>query len=681
MPECDIRTELFFRKACHRILRFRRAGDGLWISPVKFLSVLLAIPVIAHATPGDPGAAALDFLEKVRERKINLEPGGNTALSSQTADEKKHQIARRLDRMAKDLGSDPLELGEVKLDEDYAAVLVRKNGGFDPGRLQIFPVALVKRGAEWLAAPMPASFENAGAGYAVALKKRLESLETWMLREQVVDLEKLRAQSAGKMRHNIETRLTGDELRSYDARQAAEHFLSACGNRDLPSVLGFLGGLSSTLPDDWPARLKAADHALGTGIHPSRPWRLLSSPEVMRVLEKDSFGKSPVTISLACLDPAGTGSESSPPQVETVFFDLVKDADGLWQVNLPQDFLSETDEPADDPQEEDPLNGFSTNWIELHPPMGQESAELARQAVVKALAAATLEPLLRISKFDPNPEHSDVRTSNRACIQAAQLWWLFHSPSSVRQAIPLDWKSEGTTAAATFQFFSSRDPDRPDLRTLYFERYPGGWLWTPVPTSQIREKFKEWVDSQAKIWPSKWQDALLAGSLVISKIEDQQAPSEGDARQCVEAWSEAIRRGDPRAALDLVARLDDPRSGYFTLQNLGYELLGARQEGADLQITGIYTGRKWCAVGVKAKSGGKITYPLYPVIQTPQGPRILLEIDLFAAGNRGRDFLNRAAITRLDKYSSAEGITELRNLYSQHQTQVQAGIATEKPLH
>src|SRR6478735_8880521 len=192
------------------------------ISPVKFLSVLLAAGLSAHAASTDPGTAALDFLEKVRLRSLNLEPGGDTALSAQTAVEKKKEIARRLERMAKDLGSDPLEVGEIKQDENFAAVLVRKTGGFDPSRMQIFPVALVKRGAEWAAAPVPASFENAGAGYAIALRKRLELLENWMLREQVADLENLREQSASRMRQKIEKSLTAKELKSYSATQAGE---------------------------------------------------------------------------------------------------------------------------------------------------------------------------------------------------------------------------------------------------------------------------------------------------------------------------------------------------------------------------------------------------------------------------------------------------------------------------
>ena len=94
-------------------------------SAVKFLSLLAATSLTAHAA-ADPGRAALDFLEKVRQRNLNLQPGGDTALSAATGEEKRKEIGRRLDRMARDLGSDPLEVGVVKQDEEFAVVDVQR---------------------------------------------------------------------------------------------------------------------------------------------------------------------------------------------------------------------------------------------------------------------------------------------------------------------------------------------------------------------------------------------------------------------------------------------------------------------------------------------------------------------------------------------------------------------------
>jgi hypothetical protein len=171
---------------------------------VRMICVLWLALAACGLAAADPGETAVDFLEKVRAGAVNLEPGGDTALSAQTSASKRREIARRLDRMARDLGSDPLEAGAVRIDGELAAVLVRKTGSFDPGRMRVFPVALVRRGDAWAAAPVPASFENTGFGYGTTLRQRCATLQNWMLREQVFDLATLRDQSVEKMRRNIE---------------------------------------------------------------------------------------------------------------------------------------------------------------------------------------------------------------------------------------------------------------------------------------------------------------------------------------------------------------------------------------------------------------------------------------------------------------------------------------------
>ncbi len=551
---------------------------------MKVISLLLAITLAAaDAAPSDPGKVALEFLETVRRGQLNLEPGGDTALSSGTAEEKRHQIARRWDRLARDLGSDPLEVGEVKLDDNYAGVLVRKTGGFDPSRLQVFPIALVKRGADWRVAPVPASFENAGAGYAIALKKRLETLENWMLREQVTDLEQLRKQSAERMRQKIEARLTAKELRGLNARQVGERFMAACEAKDLASVLGLLGGLAAERPNDWPTRLKAADRAMKTGAEAVHPWHLLTAPEVARVLlQSEEHGKR-AAVSLACLDPAGNVEAATAPRVRAINLDLVKGEDGLWQVNPPANFLQEEEEAADDADEEldlELINLFPKKWRQAHPPTPQATAEQARQALAAGLSARSLEPLLAMAEFEPAPE-----AARASCSRAAQLWWLIHAPSAVRQAVPLDFKEEATAAVGVFQFFSARDPELWEPRVFYFEKTQAGWLWTPFPGSEALAKFKDWVDSSTQHWQDEWQQALFAEVPRLAKIDVQQAPTADEARKCVEEWLTATRQGEFQAALRLITRLGDETSGSFALRNLGYDITGAGKNAENPTIT------------------------------------------------------------------------------------------------
>jgi hypothetical protein len=637
---------------------------------VKFLSVLLATTLIAPAAPGDPGTAAIDFLEKVRQRKIRLEPGGDTAISAQTGEEKRRQIERRLDRMARDLGDDPLEIGPVTQDGNFAAVIIRKVGGFDPSRLQVFPLALVKKDTDWSVAPVPASFENSGAGYATGLRKRLETLENWMLREQVVDLEKLRAQSAARMRENIETRLSADRLKKLSAQEAGADFISACERRDLPSVLGLLGGLDSELPEDWPTRLKAAERALTAGPGAIRPWRLLISPEVLRVVVDADERNSSGFISIACLDPTCPDEESPEPRIHLLHLEMAKSGDGFWRVNPPRVFLLDDEEPADEAEDEldsDLTGQFAAKWSADFPPVPRPTAEMAQKALAEALRETNLTTALRLANLASAPE-----TARESCLAAARLWWKIREPSALRHAMPLALKAEGNVAAGIFQIFSSRNPEQLDACPVYFEKSPSGWLWTPEPTADVVAGFKPWVDAEVQSWPDRWQDLLITGMPVIAKGEPPPAPAAEEARACVESWLDANRRGDVGTSLSFTARLDDPNSRVAVLRNTGYEILGIRQAARPPEITGVHPGKFFTAVGIRTLADGKPTHPLYPVISTASGPRILLEIDLFASGKRSREFLNADALKRLSRATSPAVSEDLKALLGRHQAKTES---------
>lgn len=637
------------------------------IVPVKALPAFLAMAVTALAAPSDPGETAVHFLEKVRAKNLNLEPGGDTALSPQTSTQKRREIARRLDRMARDLGSDPLEVGAVKLDDDLAAVLVRQIGGFDPSRLQVFPVALVKRGAEWAAAPVPASFENSGVGYAAILRQRLALLEDWMLREQALDLEKLREQSTERMRRNIEKTLPAATLRTFTSSQAAERFLTACAQRNLPEMFGLLGGLAATLPNDWPLRLKAADAAVAAAAEVKHPWRLLLAPEVLRArVDFDEDGDTAL-VSIACLDPAGSPARAALPRIELVHLELSKTPDGLWRIDLPGNFLEDSgisDDPTDEDLDTDLLNQFPAKLAALYPPSPHPTAEQARQALLTSLQEGDPTHLIRLIRLDGDP-----KAARKSCVRAAHIWWALREPATVRCAVPLASHEAGEHAAAAFQFFSARNPDRLSLQILYFGKSSNGWYWTPEPRPETTKSFREWTDLQAQRWQDEWQPAFLSDCLVLDRFPAAGAPAADESRKLIESWLRAIRAGDVMAALRLTARLDTPDSNATLLRNLGYEITGARHNRHLPSVSGIHRGDIWSAVGTQNAPADPPACPLYPVIATPAGPRILLEIDLFASASRSRAFLNKTSFERLRK-SNLPAADELMKLFSEHQTQV-----------
>ncbi len=636
--------------------------------------MLFLLAVAAMAAPADPGGTAVRFLEKVRAGNLNLEPGGDTALAPETGDIKRQEIARRLDRMARDIGKDPLESGTVNIDDDLAAVLVRNTAVSDPDKLQVFPVALVKRNGAWIAAPVPASFENSGLGYSTALRKRSAALQDWMLAQQARELADLRAQATAAMREEISRKLPAATLRMFTPAQAAECFLTACADGSLPELLGLLGGLSASPAEDWPLRARAAGRAVAPTARTMRPWRLLVSRDVLRAIVRHTEEQNSARFSIACLDPSSDMATLRSPQVELVNLDLSKTPEGYWRIDPPASFiqdLGKVENPQSGDENAEILDAFPAKLAGLYPFAPQATASQASQAVIHSLESSPLSALVPYICGAGDPQNA-----RKSLIAAARIWWALRNPSSVCHVVPLATRVDEDKCAAIYQFFSCRNPDLSDLKILYFDRSTDGWLWTPQVPPETEKAFSKWTETETRHWKNHWQSVLLEDCIRLEHLPDPGAPaSEEAARTLMQSWLAATRAGDLTSALRLTARLSAADSEAGLLRNLGYEMTDSRRNRNPPTITGIQRGLFWVAVGASTVSDSNTVFPFYPIINTPGGPRILLEVDLCAHGGRSRDFLNKTALERLRKTNPAAA-DELAKLFSNHRTKV---METTKP--
>jgi hypothetical protein len=192
-----------------------------------------------------------------------------------------------------------------------------------------------------------------------------------------------------------------------------------------------------------------------------------------------------------------------------------------------------------------------------------------------------------------------------------------------------------------------------NLQTLYFEKTTDGWLWLPQPDAETKAQFRDWSHQQEQHWKIHWPQKLLGNSVKIQGIEADSAPTEEAARQVFAAWHEALRSGDTLTSLQQTARLTGAKSDATLLRNLGYELSATRRQSQPPAAIAAFRGRFVTAVGAQTIQEESPSFPLYPVVMTPDGPRILLEIDLFATATRSREFLNRHALDRLREFSPA----------------------------
>ena len=604
----------------------------------------------------------MDFLKKVKAGEVDLKPGGDTALQEHTAEPKRLQILESLERLEVDLQGGSLELGAVRQEGDFAAVMVNKTGGFDSGHLQIFPVALVRQGADWLPAPVLASFENAVAGYTVPLRMRLGELETWMSKERVLGLADLIAESGERTRSLIRSSIVGEDLESDDIGKIADLFMEACATGNQAAVLGFLGGLGQPLPADWAERRKASQAAVSSGSNSNSVWRLLVSPNVVRVRVNEERNGKTGLVSVGCLDPARAGKGGTLGAIQILHLEFSKDGAGRWKIDLPNSLLHDdiSELGSDDDLDVDLLDRFPGNFRKANPVEKFPTSSAARDAVIGGLKSGGLRKLLEKADFRGSGKDGRI-----ACGAAAEIWWSLNQPGGSRAPVELGFREEGMLAAFAYQFFSPGDPDRFELITLYFNKDGQDWVWSPgvvlEEESENHKTLSQWIRKSERAWRMSWRERLLASSERVDKIDFSSNPDEGEVVILVEQWLDALADRDLKAALAQTAWLG--REGEIpvkTMRNLNYELENSRQGRGE--ILKVYHSSSWVAAGVSTGDGDKAKMSFLPILSTPAGAKVLPEADLLPGGSRTRKFLNRVSFDKLRQFSNEEKIEELRGL-------------------
>ncbi|MDX1679526.1 MAG: hypothetical protein R3242_02235 [Akkermansiaceae bacterium] len=613
---------------------------------------------VANESPGD---AAISFLDQVREGAIKLEHGEGTAISEHILDHKRRSIARRLERLGDQLGSGDLVVGRERVEGDLAAVLVWKSNGFDPSQMQVIAIALIKREGEWLPAPVPASFENCEIGYLPKVRKRVNELESWMITGQVNDLAQLREESIARMRKGIEQHLKRESLAAMDQREILRLFLDACERRNAHQIMGLVGGHSGDLPDNWAIRSNCIEAATSNLQSPG-PWRLLMSPNVLRVMVDLDDEGGPLHASVACLDPMG--SDKSGVSIQLVHLQLVKDSDGLWQVEVPDYFWQDQGKPmakADERLDRDLLDRFAREVRKQCPAEVGDSADQARKLLISALQQRDFTKVLKIAHIPDK-----VGQGREAIVNAAKRWGSLHdmvdgdSPSSAYTLIDLAMEVDGQEAAILVHPFSARKPDGYDPDILYLTKTDEGWLWNTNPGDEQLDKFEKWRETTSLAMRKNWRQELLKDCPVVSDL-DQKPPTDEEAKAVVERWLKAIESGDVLMALEQCAVLDEDDSPKVLLRNLGYEMIDALRKEGKGSVEHVMSKGPWQGVGTTPRNPDNRSFVFYPVVNTPKGARILLEIDLIASSGRGREFLNRTSLTRAAKLGeeAAKPLTEL----------------------
>jgi hypothetical protein len=614
---------------------------------VKFILIFWAGAMIASTAASGPGEAAIHFLEKVRAGRIDLEPGGDTAISAEVIGPKKLQIANRYERMAEEIGSSSLEIAEVKEDLDFAAVLVKQISIADPSRLQIIPMALVKKNSAWRVAPVPASFENTEARFQLSYKQRLLDLENWMLRGQVTQLETLKQESAAQLRQKIRESVNESDLRTNTPEAILQQFIKACETKQITSILALLGGISKDRPDDWQLRLNAANQAVSIIPPALKVWELLVSKNTLKVVTPHNDER---LFSIEVFNPV----DSRVSHLEVV---ISKTADHYWRVDLPNEFFENAPSPLETQTTDLALSeNFGSEFVNNYQTTPEPTAELAFDRFNQTLNSRNFPSLVRLTDLVSHPE---------TCVEAAEVWRGFTKPdSTARFSSRLSLKKGEKSAVGIIQIFSTRTPEKPDTQAIFFEETPTGWLWLAKPSTAAIIPYREWITAETKLKSQQWQAELVELIPQMAATNSGRVPSQIECETLIKNWLSATAESNVEKMISQSARIDDSKSISTLLQNIGYEITNSKIHTSIPPKIKIYQGVYGAAAGIQIQQEvGKSSHPFYPIVNTSKGPKILAEIDLFVSEKNSREFLNSAAFDRLQKSTSPEVVAEFKKLF------------------
>ena len=101
---------------------------------------------------------------------------------------------------------------------------------------------------------------------------------------------------------------------------------------------------------------------------------------------------------------------------------------------------------------------------------------------------------------------------------------------------------------------------------------------------------------------------------------------------------------------------------------MSYEYRGARRSVALDHQVHVQSGKSWAAVSLRVSSGSgsSPSYPMYLVVATAEGPRIVVDVSLRLATNKGREVLNERVWERIEVFLEEEESALVRSLFEGH---------------
>ncbi len=645
----------------------------------------------AHAV--EPGEAALTFLSDLRDEARSLEEIlGASVLSPHTGEKRRAAISQRLGRVGRYLRDNDYELEVVveKREGKFAAVVVSAVSRHDPLSIDAFALGLRNMNdSGWGVAPVPGSFDNVDLAYDEVLEKQTDALELWMGAQRLTQFEQMQEKVIASFRRRMRDAVPPEQVEGVSPVQLVHAFASACEEGNLAAAMVFLGQFEGEVTQETRSLQRVIARGL-QGLDRRDHWRLLTSPGVVRIaVQEDGADDLDAEVSLLVFDP----NRGKP--VRLVRFVLLY-AGKRWKIELPGSLrMADEDrvtfqralfQEQDHESDNDLRVSFEKIFEQQHEPLRASSLKEAGRRLGRILREGTLEDFFRFAHRSPELSESERRTAYR---YLGEFWSEVHQDSrSAADSELIDVIEHGDAGMLVFHLISTAQVERLNLTPLVLMQDESGWAISPGVTTSgnytrlqqekrdRQEELSVLYQEQKEALTRKATEGLL-GRFLVAEPDKEKVVDEDAASGLVAEFRSLLREGKLLEAFECGALLDPEEGAWEALKAMSYEYRGARQADTPDHEFHVQSAKGWAAVSLRVDSGLGVVpdFPMYLVVGTKKGPRIVVDVGLRLATNKGREVLNSRVWKRVDEHLEETDSALVRSLFEEHVDRSKSDLA------
>ena len=688
-----------------------------WSSLAFFLTVLPSF----GGTPTESVLAVLDSL-----KSENRQPGvpEEVAISGFAGPKTRASLNEAWNERAEWVRSERVEFfkGYEKIDGDLSAVLIGARSADNPSEVEMMAFCARLENEKWLIGPVEGRFDSMGLGFGKPLRDKARNLEQWLASERVMAADRLKKDAMARFKEKMAKVVDADLLKKATPRQVMENFLAAAKANRVDELLVWQGILERDDHDEIPWDELIYITRQGMKNQDARNvWRVLNRPGVMRVLldgEEDDEEKSMLVSFLA-----GFKTGRDHKKLRPVIF-KIRNSPAGWRIDLPAYFAKanedewdhwkahqrevhfrdevNTERMASIFEDENPAQRSKTPeqlldrvvkdlfegefqrtlpYLYRDAPVEEEPVEEAEKEVEEELEEEEVaeEEIIDIEEVLVQEDDEDPELEKVLRYQQMAVWW--SNVSGNKKGIRVGARKvslSGDLALGILEIQPSDGGWMPEYHSLWMAKDEDGWMILPGAekslTGMVKDEQKEdqqKLSGQIQGMKDKLQEQFfvtLFKSVSLMEV-GKNTVSEADGVELAKEWRKLVVGGDISKILTLSGVRKTPENFDDILQNLSFRIKGAAVAQVPDKILGSHAEGRLRGVSIMVDGGRGISMdcPLLIIAPTKEGPRLLIDTEIYLGTNRGKELRNGNELEKLEKEMNKEDFESFKKLVKWHE--------------